>query len=147
MFGPKARVKDGWRDGHVASWDAGAMRIETEEHATRLARAICDDILLYNQDAIASGQDMTAAIEEGRNVYRERVAERLLPIFEQALAAKGLGGPRGAIAARHAFEPAASPHPPLPARVPPRSSATPALLIGIAVLVAAAVGAWLVMAR
>jgi len=124
------------------------MRIDTEEHASRLARAICADIELYNQDAIAAGQDMTAALEEGRSLYRERVAERLLPIFEQVLAAKGLGAPRGAIEARRAFEPAASPHPPLPARTPPRPSASPALAIGIAVLVlAAAVGTWLAVAR
>ena len=58
--------------------------IETPEQATRLARAICSDLSLYNEEKIVKGieQDtffdaMHDELEEGRALYRSRVAPDL----------------------------------------------------------------------
>jgi hypothetical protein len=58
--------------------------IETPEAATRLARAICSDLALYNEAKIIQGieQDsffdlLRAEIEEGRDLYRSRVSPEL----------------------------------------------------------------------
>ncbi len=58
--------------------------IETPEAATRLARAICSDLALYNEAKIVQGieQDsffdlLRPEIEEGRELYRSRVAPEL----------------------------------------------------------------------
>jgi len=58
--------------------------IETPEAATRLARAICSDLALYNEAKIVQGieQDsffdlLRAEIEEGRDLYRSRVSPEL----------------------------------------------------------------------
>ncbi len=54
--------------------------IATPEQANRLARAICSDLSLYNEDKIvrAIQQDnffdaLQAELEEGRNLYRSRL--------------------------------------------------------------------------
>ena len=61
-----------------------AALIETPEAATRLARAICSDLALYNEAKIIEGieQDtffdvLGAEIEEGRDLYRSRVSPEL----------------------------------------------------------------------
>ena len=53
--------------------------IETPEQATRLARAICSDVSLYNEEKIVRGieQDnffdaLRDELEEGRELYRSR---------------------------------------------------------------------------
>ena len=55
--------------------------IETPEQATRLARAICSDVSLYNEEKVVRGieQDnffeaLRDELEEGRELYRSRVS-------------------------------------------------------------------------
>jgi hypothetical protein len=58
--------------------------IETEEAARRLARAIASDLSLYNEEKIVRGiendnlfSELTEEIEEGRALYKSRVASQL----------------------------------------------------------------------
>ncbi|HVI73685.1 MAG TPA: hypothetical protein VM683_01760 [Anaeromyxobacteraceae bacterium] len=58
--------------------------IETPEQANRLARAICSDVSLYNEEKIVRGieQDnffdaLEEELEEGRELYRSRLAPDL----------------------------------------------------------------------
>ncbi len=58
--------------------------IETEEAARRLARAIASDLSLYNEEKIVKGiendnlfESLTEEIEEGRALYKSRVAPQL----------------------------------------------------------------------
>ena len=58
--------------------------IESPEQAMRLARAICSDVSLYNEEKIVRGieQDnffdaVRDELEEGRELYRSRVAPEL----------------------------------------------------------------------
>jgi hypothetical protein len=58
--------------------------ITTPEQAMRLARAICSDISLYNEEKIVRGveQDtffdvLQEELEEGRELYRSRVSPDL----------------------------------------------------------------------
>jgi hypothetical protein len=58
--------------------------IESPEPAMRLARAICSDVSLYNEEKIVRGiqQDnffdaLEDELEEGRVLYRSRVAPEL----------------------------------------------------------------------
>jgi len=58
--------------------------IETPEQAPRLARAICSDVSLYNEEKIVRGieQDkffdlLREELEEGRELYRSRVSPEL----------------------------------------------------------------------
>ncbi len=58
--------------------------IENPEQAIRLARAICSDLSLYNEEKIVRGieQDnffdaMHEELEEGRELYRSRVSADL----------------------------------------------------------------------
>ena len=58
--------------------------IEAPEQAMRLARAICSDVSLYNEEKIvrAIEQDtffdsLRAELEEGRGLYRSRVSPDL----------------------------------------------------------------------
>jgi hypothetical protein len=58
--------------------------IETEEAARRLARAIASDLSLYNEEKIVRGvesdnlfQELHEEIEEGRALYKSRVAAPL----------------------------------------------------------------------
>ncbi len=59
--------------------------IESEEAAKRLARVIVSDIEIYNKDKFHTGADLTAAIEEGRALFRSRVAPELVPVFTSVL--------------------------------------------------------------
>ena len=59
-------------------------RIETEEAARRLARAIASDLSLYNEEKIVQGiqnDDLFTAlseeVEEGRALYKSRVSPDL----------------------------------------------------------------------
>ncbi|OFX23560.1 MAG: hypothetical protein A2V77_11750 [Anaeromyxobacter sp. RBG_16_69_14] len=58
--------------------------IETPEQAIRLARAICSDVSLYNEDKIVRGiekddffEALRDELEEGRELYRSRVSPEL----------------------------------------------------------------------
>jgi len=58
--------------------------IETEEAARRLARAIASDLSLYNEEKIVRGiehdnlfTELMEEIEEGRALYKSRVAPQL----------------------------------------------------------------------
>lgn len=68
--------------------------IETEDAARRLARAIASDLSLYNEEKIIQGirndnlfEVLTEEIEEGRALYRSRVAPALLArnFYDRAL--------------------------------------------------------------
>ena len=58
--------------------------IEAPEQAIRLARAICSDVSLYNEEKIVRGIEgddffdvMRDELEEGRELYRSRVSPDL----------------------------------------------------------------------
>ena len=58
--------------------------IETPEAANRLARAICSDVALYNEETVVRGLQadtffdvLAEELEEGRALYRSRVAPAL----------------------------------------------------------------------
>lgn len=58
--------------------------IETPEQANRLARAICSDVSLYNEEKVVRGivedsffDTMREELEEGRELYRSRVTPEL----------------------------------------------------------------------
>ncbi len=58
--------------------------IENPEQAVRLARAICSDLSLYNEDKIVRGIEQDTCfdvlhdeLEEGRELYRSRVSPDL----------------------------------------------------------------------
>jgi predicted transcriptional regulator len=68
--------------------------IETDEAARRLARAIASDLSLYNEEKIVGGitndtlfQSLSEEIEEGRALYKRRVAPELYPknFYDRAL--------------------------------------------------------------
>ena len=69
--------------------------IEVPEQAMRLARAICSDVLLYNEDKIVRSieQDnffdaLQEELDEGRDLYKTRVAPELFAktnFFERAI--------------------------------------------------------------
>ncbi len=82
--------------------------IETEEAAKRLARVIVSDIEIYNKDKFHTGADLTNAIEEGRALFRSRVAPELLPLFTAVLEDRRASRKK-AEAAPPAAEPSAAP--------------------------------------
>ncbi|WP_242393422.1 hypothetical protein [Anaeromyxobacter oryzisoli] len=58
--------------------------IEAPEAAMRLARAICSDVSLYNEEKIVRGiehdnffDSLQEELEEGRELYRSRVSPEL----------------------------------------------------------------------
>ena len=58
--------------------------IDSPEAAMRLARAICSDVSLYNEEKIVRGiendclfEELSEEIEEGRALYKSRVATEL----------------------------------------------------------------------
>lgn len=60
------------------------MPIEAEDAARRLARAIASDLSLYNEEKIVRGiendclfEELAEEIEEGRALYKSRVASEL----------------------------------------------------------------------
>ena len=65
------------------------MPIDDHEAAERLARAILDDITLYNDERVRTTRDLTAdlasEIEEGRALFRARVEASLHGVFEEEL--------------------------------------------------------------
>ncbi len=70
-------------------------RITDPEAAMRFARAILADIALYNDDAIknaarSDGGGVAEAVEEGRQLFAQRVEPHLLATFDTALAGSRL---------------------------------------------------------
>jgi hypothetical protein len=65
--------------------------IDQAPAAERLARAILDDITLYNEERVRNAQDLTqelaSEIDEGRELFRARVEPSLHRIFEDELLA------------------------------------------------------------
>ena len=63
--------------------------IEDPAQAERLARAILDDITLYNEARVVASRDLTgdlaAEIDEGRALFRSRVAPELHRVFDEEL--------------------------------------------------------------
>ena len=68
--------------------------IDTPEAARRLSRAIASDISLYNEEEITTGiqsdslfDEIDDEIEEGRPLFKSRVAPELYPLnfYERAL--------------------------------------------------------------
>ncbi|MBX3182102.1 MAG: hypothetical protein KIT72_10400 [Polyangiaceae bacterium] len=68
--------------------------ITIEEAARRLARAIASDLNLYNEEKIVRGiekdslfEELVEEIEEGRALYKSRVAEELYSrnLYDRAL--------------------------------------------------------------
>ena len=68
--------------------------IQTEEAARRLARAIASDLSLYNEEKIVRGiendtlfEEMSDEVEEGRALYKSRVAPYLYHknLYDRAL--------------------------------------------------------------
>ena len=58
--------------------------IETPEAANRLARAICSDVSLYNEEKVVRGlqqdtffDELAEELEEGRALYKSRLAPTL----------------------------------------------------------------------
>ncbi len=60
--------------------------IDSSDGALRLARAILADLELYHEAQIRAGTLPREAVDEGRTLYRSRVAPRLAPAFEVTLA-------------------------------------------------------------
>ena len=61
-----------------------AQPIDTPERAVRLARTIASDISLYNEEKIVRGitndtlfDEISDELEEGRQLYKGRVAEEI----------------------------------------------------------------------
>ncbi len=65
------------------------MLIEDSEAAERLAAAILNDITLSNDERVRDARDLieelAPEIEEGRRLFRSRVAEPLHKIYEDEL--------------------------------------------------------------
>ncbi len=61
-------------------------RIDSEAGARRLARAILADLRLYNEEKVRGGQDLSDEIDEGRQLFRERVEARFFDLYEAAVA-------------------------------------------------------------
>ena len=72
-----------------------ANKIDNEQAATRLARAIASDLALYNEQKIKEGLEndnlfevMKDDIEEGRELFKSRVSEEIFNntnIYNQAI--------------------------------------------------------------
>lgn len=72
-----------------------AALIDTPEAANRLARAICSDLAIYNDEKVVRGLEednffeaLAAEIEEGRQLYKSRLAPELFEktnFFDRAI--------------------------------------------------------------
>lgn len=133
-------------------------RIESKEGAVRLARAIAADIVLYNSDRVARGEDLSSEIREGRELYESRALPEFHPLFDVALAehrvpvtaSAGTPAPiatsstsAGTLAPIDTSPPSALPAGLFQERVKPRAAGGRGLLLLAIVLVFAGVGLWL----
>jgi len=122
-----------------ACFDRSMSLITTQEAATRLARAILGDIVLYNEEKLLQREDMSEEVQEGRALYQSRTDALLHDLYERELAASRIA------------QPTAAPAPELPppaAALPVRGSAqAPAqganlLWIALGLIGLAALGLW-----
>ena len=67
-------------------------RIQAADRAQKLAKAIVADIRLYNADDLSHGRDVSDAVAEGRDLFRQRVDASLYGVFEEVLSQLGLEG-------------------------------------------------------
>ncbi len=110
------------------------MAIEDRDAAERLATAILNDITLDNAERVHEARDLerelAPEIEEGRRLFRSRVAEPLHAIFEDELLAwRGRAKDRAANLA------------------PARMDVSRLLLLGVLGVAFVAVVVWLVLRR
>ena len=106
------------------------------ERAERLARAILSDILLYHEAELRDASPKLAgAVQEGRELFRGRVAPALHEVFERLLAESRLGAWASATTELDGYR---SP-PPMPLAPPePQSSGLGVpLLLGLVVFAVA----------
>ena len=68
-----------------------ANLITDDRSARRLAQAIASDIELYNEEAVASGADLTREVAEGRALFEGRVSPSLHAVFDEELKARSPG--------------------------------------------------------
>ncbi len=59
--------------------------IQTEEAARRLAQAILNDIALYNEEKILTGESVAEEMAEGVALFRSRVAPALHHVWDQCI--------------------------------------------------------------
>ena len=123
--------------------------IADRDKATRLARAIVADIVLYNKEAITTkAPSLTKEVGEGRALFEARVVPELHGVFDSAVR-ESLLEPWAGEAPPRAVPPERAPLDPLveasPATRPDKGSIT-GLLVGLVVVVVitAAVLAFLV---
>ncbi len=62
------------------------VKIETADAAHRLAAALLSDIRLYNEEAIANGDDLSEVVSDARALYQSRVIPQWHALFEQVVA-------------------------------------------------------------
>jgi hypothetical protein len=74
------------------------LRIDTPEAATRLARALISDVRLYHSARIERGEDLTDALQEGRELFRSRVEASLHVVYERVVAEARFPAPDGTLA-------------------------------------------------
>jgi hypothetical protein len=107
---------------------AAAAPAATDDAATtaakRLARVIVSDIVLYNNKKIAAGEDLRHEIEEGRALFKARVAPEHRELLEALLVERGLV--RGAAPARRPTPAGAPVRKPTPQEAAPVRKPTPA---------------------
>lgn len=108
-------------------------RIDDPARAERLARAILADVMLYNDAEItAHSPKVNDALQEGRELYQQRVDPSLFGLFEKAVSESRLA-PWGA-ATGEAYR-----APPFEAPPPPRErNTTVPVFVAIVVLAVAA---------
>lgn len=123
--------------------------IDTEESATRLAKAIDADIRLYNHADIAAGADMSEVLQEGRDLFHSRVVPSLHRVYEETI--QGLAQRRplsGAATLAPVEKVSGSPLPPglFESNQRPERSGPSWLFVSVALVLAVALG-WLIAQR
>jgi hypothetical protein len=132
--------------------------IQSEDAATKLARAIATDIRLYNAEGIERGDDLSEAMQEGRELFQARVHSSLHAIYERALSDAQLGSQKHVVATDVKAAPAGKPGACAPLRSNDpfplgmfqseaserRASASTVPLVVTAILIAVGIGFWLV---
>lgn len=123
--------------------------IDTEEAATRLAKAIEADIRLYNYEDVTAGADISDVLQEGRALFHSRVVPSLHRVYEETIQALVQGRPLSGAATLAPVEKASgSPLPPglFEDKAQPKRAGPSWWFVAVALLLAVAIG-WLVAQR